>query len=148
YTLKIEVEKDPAPAKDTSGFRYYLKEIVGRIPVPGSENNAKLSMFRWKLDKMNGMPVREGNPFLVINPFGKKVYGSGGCNSISGNAEIRKENIEFSKIIQTRRMCGNSNSVEVPFLSNLRKADNFKVESGKLFIYGAGELLLEFSPES
>ncbi|MEZ5346066.1 MAG: DUF4377 domain-containing protein [Pyrinomonadaceae bacterium] len=148
YILKVEIEKVPEPPKDTSGFKYYLKEIISRKRVSEHAENAEISLYKWRLKGMAGDDLAENKAFIVFDKLNGRFYGNGGCNSVSGTIAINTDTMSVSEILQTKRMCPDSQTLENPFLENLRKTTSFKIENGNLFLFHDGNTVLEFEPSS
>lgn len=91
----------------------------------------------WVLKAINDTAVNEkelakGLPRLEINLTTNKIFGTGGCNDINGNAEVKGKYIRFSRIVSTRMAC-NDNGFESRYLSALSEKDmRYKVEDGLL----------------
>jgi heat shock protein HslJ len=75
-----------------------------------------------------------------------KVTGSGGCNRISGRAEVQGERITFGPMISTKMACPPAiMDQESKFLAALGDVQRFKVDAqkGKLILFnGAGRPIL------
>lgn len=78
-----------------------------------SRNAASLSSIggEWDVTEINGSPVKvvEGQdaPFMGFDVAGKLVYGSAGCNRLTGglNADAKTGKINFGALGSTRMMC-------------------------------------------
>ena len=70
---------------------------------------AKLEGTDWKLIELGGAPfvvtLGTGSADLQLNPEGKKVAGSGGCNRFMGAYEAGKGSLHFSAIALTEMAC-------------------------------------------
>lgn len=143
YVLKVEVEKIPRPPKDTSGFRYYLKEIVSREKAD-SNVNENLYLSKWYLTHIKGKEIAGVKPFIVFQLEKEGFYGNTGCNSMSGKYKFENNSISFSRVRQTKRTCPNMQTVESPFTSILGEENEIKVESDRLYFKKNGIVILEF----
>jgi heat shock protein HslJ/uncharacterized membrane protein len=91
----------------------------------------------WVLKSINDTAVNEkglakGLPRLEINLSTGKFYGTGGCNNINGNAEVKGKYIHFPRIISTRMAC-NDDGFESRYLAALKaKNMRYKVDNGLL----------------
>ncbi|MBA2563197.1 MAG: META domain-containing protein [Chitinophagaceae bacterium] len=69
---------------------------------------------------------------MEINLNTNKVYGTGGCNNINGNVEVKGKYIRFSRIISTRMACTDG-GFENRYLAALSANDMlYKVDNGLL----------------
>ena len=99
------------------------KELSGGESMP-------LAQTRWKLVELNGKPVSEmtfaEQPYIVFDNESRRVSGSAGCNSFSGEYELNEvaNRIRFSKMIATQKMCLDM-TVEDQFLQVLSVTDNY-----------------------
>ncbi len=144
YFLKVEVEKMSVIPRDTSGFKYYLKEIIKREKVLNQNPSDKLNSDKWILRAINGKLVESDKPYVLFDLREKTVSGFLGCNRFSGQFETSDDSIKFSKLISTKRACGDLQSIETPFSKNLGEAEKFKVETDRLYLYKNGVVILEF----
>jgi heat shock protein HslJ len=144
YLLKVEIEKINYPPKDTSGFKYYLKEIIKREKVELSDSQFFLPQSKWFLTSIGGEQIPAGKPFLVFNPEENTFFGNTGCNSMSGQFQLENDRISFSKINQTKRACPNMKSVERPFTAILSKENRIKIEIDRICFYQNEKMVLEF----
>ena len=146
YKLEVEVERLKVIPKDTSGYKYYLKQILKREKVENPDPTAILYLHKWILLRMEGKEIKESRPHLIFERNRKSVRGFSGCNRLGGKFEINDESIGFSRMRQTKRACPNMKEVEFPFTSALQNADTFKVETDRLYFYKGEKILLEFGP--
>jgi len=146
YVLKVEVEKMEAAPKDTSGYKYYLKEIVSRTKVSEDNPDLQLYLHRWELTQINGEDFEGRKPYILFDKNDGSFGGYSGCNSMGGKFEIEGKAILLSNIIQTKRACANMQEVEFPFTRNLQAADSYKAEIDRLYLYKNGKIVLEFKP--
>jgi heat shock protein HslJ len=70
--------------------------------------------------------------------------GEAGCNSWSANVILRDDQIDFTEIVTTKKMCAkNVMTAEDAFLTSLRSAKRWHADGDKLIIEGdAARLLL------
>lgn len=63
----------------------------------------------WTVEKVNGTAIdkskTENEVFLGFNVAEKRVYGSAGCNRLTGSFEVTADGIDLSKTGATRMMC-------------------------------------------
>jgi heat shock protein HslJ len=89
----------------------------------------------------------------VTLKFGEdgRASGSTGCNMYNGSYQVRGDNINFSRLISTRRACldQNANQQEQRFISALEAANRFRLSSDRLTILSdRGRNVLTFVRES
>jgi len=75
----------------------------------------------------------------------RKGSGNAGCNSWSAMVILRDDQIDFTDIITTKKMCGKPEmKAEDAFLTSLRSAKRWHVDGDKLIIEGdAARLMLK-----
>jgi heat shock protein HslJ len=144
YTLEVDVEKIPEPPKDTSGYKYTLKEVVKREQTDIQPEAANLFRSKWILTKINGAEIETERAFLVFNKTVDSFYGNTGCNSMSGQYELRDDTIRIGDVSQTKRACPEMQSVESPFMSIAAEKNRLQVTSDKLLFLKDGVAVLEF----
>jgi heat shock protein HslJ len=144
YKLKVEVEKINQPAKDTSGFKYYLKEIISREKIVQKNNLAHLYLSKWFLKSIDGNSIKNGKPFIVFNKDEGTFYGNTGCNSIGGSYKIENENLKVFNLRQSKRACPDMREVESPFIKYLTNGYIIKVEVDRLYLINNGMVILDF----
>lgn len=103
----------------------------------GSINN------KWTAESINGIKTdsavyKDGFPVLEFNSEKGTVTGSTGCNSLNGSLNVTGSTLKISDIITTKMFCVDID--EVTFLSILKKADNFEIRDGKLYLYSGKDL--------
>ena len=90
----------------------------------------------WRLTELFGKPLVKADsnhePHLLLNPETGQVSGFAGCNSITGEYELNRENlrIRFSKIAATLMACDNM-EIEDKFMEALNGTDNYSTD-GKI----------------
>jgi hypothetical protein len=84
---------------------------------------------------------------VVKNPNGEGLRGLGhaGCNGWNATVMLRDDHIDFTKIITTRKFCGQERmKAENAFLTSLRSANRLRLDGKALVIEGdAARLLLK-----
>ena len=78
----------------------------------------------------------------IFNSADKQVTGSGGCNSYFGSYEVKGDDLSIpSPIGSTEMSCGDEKDAqERVYLKNLQSAESYKIEDGKLIIYGDADI--------
>ncbi len=143
YVLRVEVENIQDPPKDTSGYKYYLKEIISRIKVT-PDVFEDLYISKWYMTHIEGEKIAGGKPFIVFEKEGSRFYGDTSCNSMNGNYKFDGSKIEFSNIRQTKRACQYLQTVESPFTSIISNKNEISVEYDRLYFKNNGVVILEF----
>lgn len=94
----------------------------------------------WEIVTIDGSQVAaaEDNPFLGFNVADTLVYGSTGCNQLTGmlNADAETATIDFSALGCTRRMCATMES-EQQILGALSRVSQFSVADSTLKLLDA-----------
>ena len=103
---------------------------------------------RWVLHEVNNVPVQlsgtNRDAHLNFIPRDKRYIGSGGCNRISGNYNIRSNNrISFSEPTGTRMSC-NDQAFEDNFFALLKRVDRYTIENDMMLLKDGNRVLLLF----
>jgi heat shock protein HslJ len=101
----------------------------------------------WILDFVEGVdyhpePDSKDRPMIEIHLKDNKVTGNTGCNNMNGKVKVNGNEIFFSDIITTEKIC--EKSIEPEFLVALGMVNNYKIEKLKLNLYRDKEILLVF----
>lgn len=86
----------------------------------------------WQVSEIEGQPVAtaegQDTPFIGFNVSEKLVYGSTGCNRLTGtlNADAEKGSIDFSALGMTRMMCPDM-TLEGKMTATLAKVRTYKM---------------------
>lgn len=108
---------------------------------------------RWRLVAMGEHPVEvEGQreaPHLVFDSEGK-VFGSGGCNRLSGGYETGEGGaLSFGPAAGTMMACpGDAMTVEAAFHGVLQYVDAYAIEGDRLTLLAKGAPIAEFEAEA
>lgn len=86
----------------------------------------------WNIEKIEGKSIdkslNENEAFLGFDTAKKSVYGSTGCNRLTGSFDIDANNVlDLSKMGSTRMMCKDM-TTETMVLEALQKVKTFKVD--------------------
>lgn len=93
----------------------------------------------WRIVKINGKSVKtpegETEPFLGFNSADKRIYGSTGCNRLTGglNADGQTGTIDFGATGCTRMMCHDMET-EQQVLDALKDIRTFGVKGGSTLV--------------
>lgn len=101
----------------------------------------------WALESIEGEKIIvdetiKNLPMIEIYVKEERVHGNTSCNTINGKVEIDKNQITFSDIITTEMAC--PGDIEQRFLSALQRANNYRIEKLKLYLYEDDKELLSF----
>lgn len=147
YVLRVEIEKVPAPPKDTSGWIYRLKEVISRTQLADAERDIDLYGTKWRLVRMNGEPVKEASgAWMAFDGASSRIYGYGGCNSFGGGFEIESDEFRAPQVVSTKRACLIDWGIEDGFFKALAEGGKIDVDSDSLVIGNEGKELLGFVP--
>ena len=101
----------------------------------------------WVLESINGAAYSRAkdqdlHPTVEIYLAEERFSGNTGCNNMNGSVSVRGEKISFSDIVTTKMFCADVD--ETSFLTALSKANNYKIEKMRLFLFENDEELLVF----
>lgn len=101
----------------------------------------------WMLESINGNAYaratgQELHPTVEIYLSEERFGGNTGCNNMNGKVKVEGSTILFSDIVTTKMFCPDVD--EVDFLSALGKANNYRIEKMKLYLYDSDYELLVF----
>ena len=116
-----------------------LAQNAGRFPMDKSYKAISISGF----DVQN-----KGLSLLVSKGTGSdelKGSGNAGCNNWNATVILRDDQIDFTNIVTTKKMCGKPvMNAEDAFLTSLRSAKRWHVDGDKLIVEGdAARLMLK-----
>lgn len=61
---------------------------------------------RWTLAELRGAVVPDENaPYIELEADGSRVFGSGGCNRLTGTFELSDAGLRFGPVATTRMAC-------------------------------------------
>lgn len=125
------------------------KELV-LLEKGANGQSATLDMLNgeWNIEKINGNPLGKSEkvPFIGFNVAEKRVFGSAGCNSMTGMLEQEEgisNSINLDKLALTMMMCADM-EVEQQVLAALNTVKTFNsLPDGKMGLYDAnGNLVI------
>jgi len=101
----------------------------------------------WALESIQGVKYsraegQELHPTIEIYLEEERFIGNTGCNNMSGKVKVEGSTISFSDITTTKMFC--SDVDETSFLSALKKANNYKIEKMKLYLFDNDKELMVF----
>jgi META domain len=103
----------------------------------------------YKAISISGFDVQNKGLSLLVSKGAAsgelKGSGNAGCNNWSAGVILRDDQIDFTNIVTTKKMCGKPvMNAEDAFLTSLRSAKRWHVEADKLIIEGdAARLMLK-----
>jgi heat shock protein HslJ len=80
------------------------------------------------------------HPTVEIYLAEERFNGNTGCNNMSGKITVNGSKISFTNIITTKMFCDGVD--ETSFISALEKANNYKIEKMRLYLYDDDRELL------
>jgi heat shock protein HslJ len=103
---------------------------------------------RWVVTEMKGVPVQlcggRSDAFINFEINEKRFTGNAGCNQISGNYTLDKNDIHFNEVISTKMSCEDI-AFENTFLDLLNRVDRFEQKGNDLLLKRKREVLLVLS---
>jgi heat shock protein HslJ len=94
----------------------------------------------YKAISISGFDVQNKGLSMTVSgdPKGDmRGSGSVGCNSWNATAILRDEQLDFTNIVTTRKLCAKPTmTAEDAFLSSLRSAKRWRIDGDKLIIAG------------
>jgi heat shock protein HslJ len=76
------------------------------------DDRIALERTRWRLVELSGFRVEPSQggrePHLVLDPDGRRLSGSGGCNRLLGRYELDGEQLTFGAVANTMMACPES----------------------------------------
>ena len=105
---------------------------------------------RWVLVEMKKVPVQQSesrrDAYLNFEVGQKRFTGNGGCNQISGNYTLDKNEINFGEITSSKMSCTDIDFENV-FLSTLSSINRYEVKGNDLVLKRKREVLLVLRPK-
>lgn len=127
----------------------YLSILI--IAVIGFSCSPKISpdtgwgRQRWVLVEMKGVPVQQSggrkDAFINFETDQKRFRGNGGCNQLTGNYSVDKNEIRFSEVTSTKMSCDDI-QFENTFLSLLSAVNRYEMKGDDLLLKKKREVLL------
>ena len=101
----------------------------------------------WVVESINGAKYSraEGqdlHPTVEIYLAEKRFLGNTGCNNMNGSMNVEGDKISFSDITTTKMFCVDVD--ETSFITSLRKANKYKIEKMRLYLYDDDKEVLVF----
>ena len=111
----------------------------------------RLENHRWVLESIGNRrtfaPIR--GVFINFDREKRGVGGDTGCNVFGGSYTADRDTIRITDVMSTMRACeeGNKMQVERDLLDGMRRADRYRLDDDRLFLYQGTHLLLTFRGE-
>jgi heat shock protein HslJ len=139
YILKVGIETIKNPPADGSSLKYSLIKILEKEKTTQEKQMAT----QWKVISLKGIENLVENPTLLFDEKENKVSGSASCNNFFGSYNKVNNDITFSQLGTTRKMCPDM-LTERTFINNLNSVRHFKIEKDSLFLLdGNQDILME-----
>jgi heat shock protein HslJ len=96
----------------------------------------------WKVIEINGQPVtnppvNQKEAHIILKEEGKRLQGSGGCNTMTGTYELMDGNrIKFSGVASTMMACPDM-TIETALGRAIEMADNYALNGKYLMLHKA-----------
>ncbi len=152
YVARVAVDTVKNPPADASNLKYRLRKVLHRERTASenqsgnnSGNNTGLSAKAWQLSAIDGASVSAEKAFIKFDETKNSVGGNGGCNGFGGNLVKNGNQIKISEIISTKMFCEATQEIENKFLGNLDRVTKYQIIDGKLLLFAADKIVLEFA---
>jgi heat shock protein HslJ len=101
----------------------------------------------WVLESIDGVAYlrAEGqdlHPTVEIYLSEKRFLGNTGCNNMNGSMDVEGDKISFSNISTTKMFCVYVD--ETSFIAGLSKANKYKIEKMRLYLFDDDKEVLVF----
>jgi len=100
------------------------------------------AVIEYNGQKLNAKDFGKGLPTFEINTTKSRVSGYDGCNTFSGEIDINKNNIKFTKMVSTKKACPNSGATKNMIRSISDKKVDYKFEKNKLSLIIDGKVVM------
>ena len=113
----------------------------------GNIDGESLNGTSWELVVINNRHPIEGSTITISFKDGQ-VSGSSGCNSFSGEYQVRGKKIEFGMMMSTLMACVDPAMMEqeTAFMQYFGNTQRFELVDGQLQFFGSGDEALMFIP--
>jgi putative lipoprotein len=120
-----------------------LRRVGASTPSPSSGGGtATLENTYWKLMRLGDTTVtvspKQREPYLILNSEGKRIGGSGGCNSLTGGYQLSGANLTFGQMVSTMMACLEGMDTEKAFLTALAEVKTWKITGQQLDLFDSG----------
>lgn len=94
----------------------------------------------WTLVELSGFPVSASKAYLVFGPEDTRVSGNSGCNDFSGNYRVKDDQLTFSNLVSTQKMCIDMD-VEKRLTEAFQSTGSYAIH-GDTLILGRSEMMM------
>ena len=104
---------------------------------------------RWRVTYLRGVNLGRSEPYVDIDPDGKKFTGNTGCNIMNGNVAVHARSVQFNTVITTKARLhhtyGNGRGRYAP---RAAKGTSISNREQQARLYDGNRLMMEFEPIS
>jgi heat shock protein HslJ len=121
------------------------------VRIGGEVTGTALERTRWTLVELGGLPVEPSqsgrDPHLVLEPDGRRLSGSGGCNRLLGSYELDGDRLGFGAVATTMMACPEPlMRRERAFIEALEATMAFRIAGETLELLVGDELVARLAP--
>ena len=118
-------------------------------PGPAAEAPLTLETTEWSLIRLGRAPVKGTDlhhpPEIALDPVSHRASGSGGCNRVMGDYELKGDALTFARMASTMMACPDGMETEQKFLRALEQVKRWKITGRQLELRnGSGTVVLVF----
>ncbi len=123
-----------------------IKAAFIKVPSCKSEKSYKDLNGEWNITAIEGSKIGEAEetPFLGFNLKEGILYGSAGCNNLTGTLDtiaLAKGTLSLDQVGMTRRMCANM-KVEDQLVKAFPQVTNYKIKDKELTLLNKEEKVI------
>ena len=123
--------------------------LASSIPAAAQDSSRKFPLAKpFKVISISGFDVQKAGMTFTVAPGAQggnlTDNGSAGCNTWTASVLLREEQIEFTNIVTTRKLCPKPRMTsEEEFLTTLKSAQRWRIDDkGRLIVEGEAARLL------
>ncbi len=123
--------------------------LASSIPAVAQDSSRKFPVGKsFKVVSISGFDVQKAGMTFTVAPGAQsgdmKGNGSAGCNTWTAGVMLRDDQIEFTNIAATRKLCPKPRMTsEEAFLTTLKSAQRWRIDDkGRLIVEGEAARLL------
>jgi heat shock protein HslJ len=118
-------------------------------PGPAAEAPLTLEKTEWSLIRLGRTAVKGTDlrrpPEIALDPVSHRASGSGGCNRVMGDYELKGDALTFARMASTMMACPDGMETEQKFLRALEQVRRWKITGRQLELRnGSGTVVLVF----
>jgi heat shock protein HslJ len=119
------------------------------VAGPGAGAAVPLEKTEWSLIRLGRAAVKGTDlrqpPQIALDPVSHRASGSGGCNRIMGQYELKGDALTFARMASTMMACPDGMQTEQKFLKALEQVKRWKIAGRRLELMdGSGKVVLVF----